>query len=272
MTLYELSSKELGNKSGVYKLSVAQHVYVGSSKNLYFRLIEHRRDLSKNEHPNQFLQNACNKYGIENISVNILEYCAPEDRIVNEAKWIKQLNSDLNFQDPITNELSDISKQKLSKSVREGRLAGKYKTKFDLHEVECYDYFGDYVCTFIDKADAAEKLNIDTKTVHRLASGYKKGVTINGIRLRYSDSVVPIQSFEVNPQYLGKHYNFYYKDENGNEQVAFTSIKDIYPFLAKQLMQKKESITIYPKLKLRESGKLLTDNAEDNPNPSSIEM
>lgn len=272
MNFYELSFKELGNKSGVYKLSVANHIYVGSSKSLYHRLIEHRRDLSKDEHPNQFLQNVCNKYGIANINIEILEYCTPEDRIVNEAKWIKKLNADLNFKDPQTNKLSEYSKQKLSKSIKEGRLAGKYKTKFDLHEVECYDYFGDYVCTFIDKTDAAEKLNIDTKTVHRLASGYKKGVTINGIRLRYSDSTVPVQSFEINTQYLGKHYNFYYKDENGNEQIAFTSIKDIYPFLAKQLVQKKESITIYPKLKLRESGKLLTDNAEDNPNPSIAEM
>ena len=61
MTLYELSPKELGNKSGVYKLSVAHHTYGGSSKNLYFRLIEHTSDLSKNKHPNQFLQNAWNK-------------------------------------------------------------------------------------------------------------------------------------------------------------------------------------------------------------------
>ena len=259
---------------GIYTITnkINGKIYVGQSVDILKRFGDHKRKLSANSHINQYLQSSVNKYGIENISVDILEYCAPEERIVKEAKWIKQLNSDLNFQDPITNELSDISKQKLSKSVREGRLAGKYKTKFDLHEVECYDYFGDYVCTFIDKADAAEKLNIDTKTVHRLASGYKKGVTINGIRLRYSDSVVPIQSFEINTQYLGKHYNFYYKDENGNEQLAFTSIKDIYPFLAKQLVQKKESITIYPKLKLRESGKLLTDNAEDNPNPSSTEM
>jgi hypothetical protein len=37
-------------------------------------------------------------------------------------------------------------------------------------------------------------------------------------------------------------------------------------------MKKKEKITIYPKLKLRESGKILTDDAEDNPNPSATEM
>lgn len=272
MNFYELNVKDLKNKSGIYKLSVANHAYVGSSKNLYYRLLEHRRDLTNNNHDNTFLQNICNKYGIENIKVEILEFCLPEVRIQKESEWIKKIKADVNKADPMTHELSEESKQKLSNSIKAGRLAGKYKTKYDLHPIECYDYYGDYVCTFLDKEDAAKKLNINTKTVHRLAGGYKKGVTIKGIRLRYSDSKVPVQKFEINPQYLCRNFIFYYKDDSGEEKIAFSEIKEVYPFIASQLMEKKEKITIYPKLKLRESGKILADNAEDNPNPSATEM
>lgn len=39
-TLFTLSSKELSKKSGIYKLSCGGHLYIGSSKSLYSRLIE----------------------------------------------------------------------------------------------------------------------------------------------------------------------------------------------------------------------------------------
>lgn len=84
LSFYTLSSKELSKKSGVYKLSVGGHIYIGSSKNLYSRLMEHRHDLESEEHRNSFLLNVSKKYGINNIRVDIIEYCRPEDRIVKE--------------------------------------------------------------------------------------------------------------------------------------------------------------------------------------------
>lgn len=59
-------------------------MYIGSSKSLYSRLIEHRTDLLKNKHPNDFLQKVSNKYGIQNINVEILEFCDPQIRINRE--------------------------------------------------------------------------------------------------------------------------------------------------------------------------------------------
>jgi hypothetical protein len=94
-----------------------------------------------------------------------------------------------------------------------------------------------------------KKLNMTKNQIQSLAGGYKKGVSARGIRLRYSDSSVPVQKFEINPQYLGKYYDFYYIDDEGNEQLAFHDVKDLYSFMANQLIKKKSSITIYPKLK-----------------------
>ena len=55
LNFFTLSSKELGKKSGIYKLKNGGHIYIGSSKNLYSRLIEHRTDLIKQNHTNSFL-------------------------------------------------------------------------------------------------------------------------------------------------------------------------------------------------------------------------
>lgn len=38
---------------------------------------------------------------------------------------------------------------------------------------------------------------------------------------------VPVQKFEINPQYIGKHFDFYYLDDNKNEQFAFSNVKDV---------------------------------------------
>lgn len=249
MNLFEISSKELKGKSGVYKLSAGGHIYIGSSKNLYYRLIEHRRDLLNNAHFNGFLQNVFNKYGKDNLMVEIVEFCAPEDRISRESFWIKELHADMNATDPVTHELSEESKQKLSKSILKGREEGKYLTCYDLNEIECYDYFGDYIKSFKNKEEAAKELNMNKKTIQYLAGGYRKGASQHGIRLRYSDSKVPPLKFTVNPQYLGKYYNFYYINDEGKEELAFHDVRDLYPFMASQLMAKKDKITLIPKLK-----------------------
>ncbi len=249
MNLFELSSKELGKKSGVYKLSAGGHIYVGSSKNLYARLTEHKTDLTHNKHSNKFLQNVFNKYGAKNLQVEVIEFCDPESRIERESYWIKTLNADINLTDPVTHELSQESKNKLSESIKQGRLKGKYLRCYDLNEVECYDYFGDYLCSFESKKVASEKLNMSIADIQRLASGYKKGVTSKGIRLRYSDSKVPVQKFEINPKYLGKYYDFYFMDDDGEQKLAFHDVKDLYSFMADQLIKKKASITLIPKLK-----------------------
>ena len=84
LNFYTISSKELSKKSGIYKLSGGGHIYIGSSKNLYARLAEHRTDLSYKRHSNSFLQRVCDKEGIENMRVDIIEYCAPEDPLIRE--------------------------------------------------------------------------------------------------------------------------------------------------------------------------------------------
>lgn len=54
--------KDLKGKTGVYLILIGPHKYVGSSKNLYKRLCDHRAKLNRNAHENSYIQNAWNKY------------------------------------------------------------------------------------------------------------------------------------------------------------------------------------------------------------------
>lgn len=95
-----------------------------------------------------------------------------------------------------------------------------------------YDYFGNYIITYKNKEEACENLNIAKKILQKLASGYSKGLSKEGIRIRYSNSKVPVKKFEIDSRYLGKHFNFYHDNE-----IAFSSVKDAWLFFSKMIMK-----------------------------------
>ena len=253
---------------GIYRLSVGEHSYIGSSKNLYSR---------HNEHTNPFLQKVVNKYGVESIVIDIVELCDKDTRIQREAYWIKELKSDMNLKDPVTCELSESSRKKLSESVRKGLELGRYVKCFQTSTIECYDYFGEYITTYSTKEEAAIACDISVKDVDRCLGAYKHGTkpngtsigrVANGYRFRYSCSNIPVQKFAQNPKKIGTIFRFYYEDENGNRELAFTSIRDCWQFFTEHCRD--EKITIVPVLKSRESWDLRRKT--DNHNGSASEM
>lgn len=263
-SFFELRRKETNNKSGIYKLSVNSHIYIGSSKSLYSRLREHRIDLMSGHHPNDFLQSVCNKYGIENIRIDIIEFCDPKIRLEREKYWIEQLHSDMNLQDPLNHTLSKRSRSKLSKSVRAGLAAGKYKNAYSYAKIECYDYFGDYITTYNTKEEAAKACGLSIQDVNNCLGAYKHGTktsgksigkAVHGYRFRYSCSRIPPMKFNIRPLEVGRYFNFYYTDENGKQQKAFSCVKECWDFFYKHCRDKQ--IVITPVLKSRESGNTL---------------
>jgi len=231
MKLKELST-ELREKSGIYKLSLGGHIYIGSSKNLYARLAEHRGDLIYKHHSNEFLQKAFNKYGLDATEFDIIEYCDPEIRFEREKFWINELKADMNLQDPVTMKpMTQYTRDKIGQKSRQAHAEGRAKRVFDKCEIECYDYFGNYITSYKDKDEAARLLGVDKKQIEAAAGGYKKGVALRGKRFRYAASKVPVQKFDINPQFLGRYFDFNYIDENGEEHFAFDSIKNVYSFL-----------------------------------------
>ena len=81
---------------GIYviRCSVSGKVYVGSSKKMHERWMEHKRSLRNNKHHSQHLQRAWNKYGEKAFEFQIVEEILdPLDLICREQKWIDTCDS-----------------------------------------------------------------------------------------------------------------------------------------------------------------------------------
>lgn len=82
-------------KSGVYIITniLNNFYYIGSSKDIYRRLREHKGGLFRDKHENNRLQRAYNKYGVENFTFELLEYHAEEYMVSMEQYWINMLQA-----------------------------------------------------------------------------------------------------------------------------------------------------------------------------------
>ena len=86
--------------SGVYQIrnKINNKVYVGSSKDISQRWLQHISGLKNNKHRNQHLQYAWNKYGEENFEFSILEIVVNQNNfkdilIEREQFWIDKFHS-----------------------------------------------------------------------------------------------------------------------------------------------------------------------------------
>lgn len=81
------------NKSGIYviKNNINSRIYIGSAINLYSRKHVHLTHLRKNIHCNLKLQRFVNKYNIEDLYFECLEFCEKEYLIEREQFYLDKL-------------------------------------------------------------------------------------------------------------------------------------------------------------------------------------
>ena len=81
--------------SGVYKIQnkIDLKLYIGSSKDIYYRWENHIKLLKRNKHHSPHLQFAWNKYGEENFEFSIIERCSQDELINLEQKYIDKYES-----------------------------------------------------------------------------------------------------------------------------------------------------------------------------------
>lgn len=86
---------KLENKSGIYCIEnmINNKKYIGQSVNIKDRWRRHFSELSHNCHHNNYLQNSWNKYGEDNFTFYVLEYCPIEDLDKKEIYYINFYNS-----------------------------------------------------------------------------------------------------------------------------------------------------------------------------------
>lgn len=80
---------------GIYAIlnKITNQIYVGQSINIKKRFRNHKWFLNHNEHSNDYLQHAWNKYGEVSFEFIILEYCSKEELNDKESFWIKHYDS-----------------------------------------------------------------------------------------------------------------------------------------------------------------------------------
>lgn len=82
------------NKKGIYIITnnVNKKQYVGSSKNVYYRIQRHKTNLKLQKHCNAKLQAGYNKYSLSNFTFSILEFVDKEqDLLIREQFYIDSL-------------------------------------------------------------------------------------------------------------------------------------------------------------------------------------
>lgn len=81
--------------TGVYQIrnAITGKRYVGSAGDIFLRWRQHRTRLRRNNHPNEHLQYAWNKYGEANFEFAILILCTVEQCLMNEQSCIDAFES-----------------------------------------------------------------------------------------------------------------------------------------------------------------------------------
>lgn len=164
--------KALGSFSGVYRIQIKQHFYIGSSKNIAHRLNTHLKTLRTKTHHNHTMQNCYNKYGEEALQFCIVEQCAKEDCIKREQYYIKYLKPDMNhILDPVLI-IRDVTYRK--------RLSESHKEYYKTHpQVNCkpvfkYDLRGTFICSYTSATEAARFCNLNNSSISTCCRGKSK--------------------------------------------------------------------------------------------------
>ena len=82
--------KQLRKKAGVYLFinNITKDVYVGSSINLTSRMVSYYYYTNSDKQSKLVIIRAMKKYGLDNFSLGIMEFCEKSDCITLEQKWI----------------------------------------------------------------------------------------------------------------------------------------------------------------------------------------
>jgi len=164
--------KDLLKKSGIYCIInvVNNKQYIGSSKNLYSRLYNHKRLLRQNKHVNKKLQNSFNKYLEVNFKYFIFEYCDEMFLLSKEQDYFNTLKPEFNITlDAIRNTLSKESRL-LQSETRKKRIASG-EIKLSGKEIYQYDLNGNFIKKYDYIKQACIENNIHQSTICRFLNG-----------------------------------------------------------------------------------------------------
>lgn len=196
--------------SGIYCIeNIINHkTYIGSSKNIYSRLLKHFALLRHSRHENAHLQNAWNKYGEDSFTWTVLERCGEKELTKREQYCIDLFGAEYNITRKVErNILSKESRIKQGNTRRKLHEEGKLEWNFNPVPIYVYDLDGNLL--FINPRglkDTASKLNISPSSICRVTNGtYQQ---CKGYRFSYKlESLSPLEVKSKQQKSKYENYN-----------------------------------------------------------------
>lgn len=217
------------NTSGIYCIIniVNGNCYIGSSKNLYFRLREHLSKLRKNKHHCKHLQNSFNKRGKSKFFSIIIEECLEESLINREEYWISVLKPEYNkvltdLKRP-SSSYSVETKLKISNKIKQLHKLGKLNS--NMKPILVYYKNGSFYKEFKSIKDAHMDTNTGLSSIRRCINGKHKQA--NGFQFFKKDNIKIITEVKYKSKdtsYLNK--KIIIKDLLFNSETLYNSYKE----------------------------------------------
>ena len=173
-------NKEWKNKSGIYKISFRDTIYIGSSVDLYHRLSQHISTLRKNKHHSKMMQNYFNKYGESQFKIDILEYCERNILLLREKEeyYIKSNVCKFNSTLPVSYQHSFEMKQKIAATMKK-MWAKNPELNPRLgkgHRIWVYDLYGNLLKENLTSKEVVTLLNLSNRSVVNNSIRYKRPI------------------------------------------------------------------------------------------------
>lgn len=181
--------KELSKKSGIYIINCTLNnkCYIGSSVNIRRRYREYHSDFKNRKCHNQYLQNSFLKYGLNNFTFNVLEFCSKESLIEREKHFINIIKPDYNIDYEITSNRESLKSKEYSLKRREilknikkekGEIAllritpfnGEFAGNAKLKEKEVIEII-DLINSNKDDKFIANKYNVSREIISKIRHG-----------------------------------------------------------------------------------------------------
>lgn len=156
--LNEVTTKRFKRLPGIYEIKnlLNNKVYIGQTKSIYSRLIDHKNALKNDKHDNSHLQRSFNKYGIDNFSFNVIEYCDQQYLTEKEKFYISEQIECYNIREAIDSvihpkrQLISEETRKLLSDIKKGKIPSNLDSIQQMNNRKIAYYINDELIEIFD--------------------------------------------------------------------------------------------------------------------------